>query len=300
VGDELEGGGSLERRWDYSTESSTQPSAGSSLSDVKTLDSSPAARLAGDVKTLDSSPAARPARASRELPGAGSAARPIQRSSDSGPSDRKVRIRDEATGDIAEYTVDKFEDKILDTVFGLGKASAGNDRFLEAEEVLSELDTNVHIVGLRDPSGAVLSYFDVPDASFWSSVIQDAPIDTIDGLLQSIERGLAIAGMIAGCATGHAYLAYACFKELVRSEVHDLSVSAVEHLISGAHSGSSPTGNHATANPHPATRYFEENRLAIETDAREDRRRRQAAEERLRETRLRPRSELTHRSHRYP
>ena len=153
--------------------------------------------------------------------------------------DIKVRIHDETTGAIAEYTTNELDQKILNTLWDLWKTSDENG-FLGAEKIIEALDKNVHVVGLGDPSNALLSFAEVPGASFWSSIIQAAPIDFVDKPLGSIERWVEIAGMIVGVMSGHMPMAYACFKALIHSEVHRMSATAIEHLIAGDHS----------ANPH--------------------------------------------------
>lgn len=151
--------------------------------------------------------------------------------------DVKVRVGDEAKGTIAEYTVKELDDKILNTLWDLWTTPNG-DTFLGAERIIEALDRNVHVVGLRDPSKALLSSADVPDVNIWSSIIQEAPIDAIDKPLGSIERWVEIGGMIAAFASGNMPMAYACFKALMHSEVHRMSVESIEHLIARDHSAS--------------------------------------------------------------
>ena len=151
--------------------------------------------------------------------------------------DVKVRVGDEAKGAIAEYTVEELDDKILNTLWDLWTTPDGNS-FLGAERIIEALDRNVHVVGLRDPSKALLSSADVPDVNIWSSIIQEAPIDSIDKPLGSIERWVEIGGMIAAFASGNMPMAYVCFKAFMHSEVHRMSVEAIEHLIAHDHSAS--------------------------------------------------------------
>jgi hypothetical protein len=233
-----------------------------------------------------------PSRSGEESP-----AKACEQPRESDLSEFKVFIKDEAEGAIAEYTADTFGDKIQDALWGLGKNSAENGGPLEAGEIVSELDRNLHIVALGDPSDAALSYFDIPGASVWSLIIQDAPIDGIDKPLELIERCIEIAGVLVGFATGHMALTYACFKTLVHDEIHDLSVAVVKYLMSDGNHRSidlPSMGNPAIANTNRVILNpscgLESNRLLAENAA-TARRRRQAEEEQLWRMRLPRRSD---------
>jgi hypothetical protein len=228
-----------------------------------------------------------------DKPGEASRSGISERLRGSGPADLTVLIQGETEGAVAEYTANAFEDKILNALWNVGETSADNDGFLKAEDIISALDTNVHVVALRDPSEVALSHAGVPDGSFWSSIIQEAPIGIIDKPLEFIEHCAEIAGMLAGCATGHAALAYACFKKLVHDEIHDLSVAAIEHVMGGdrSHNPGSPSENYLVPSFDPPAHPFNESRLAAETAARA-RRMWQAEVERLGGTRLRQRPDV--------
>ena len=158
-----------------------------------------------------------------------------ERSSKSDVPDLKVRIWDETKGAISEYTANELDDKIFNTLWDLWKTPDENGPF-QAANIIEALDKNVHIVGLKDPSRALLSAVGIPDASFWSSIIQEAPVDAIDEPLGCMKRLVLIGGIIAGFASGHLGMAYVCLKELLRSEAHRLSAAAIEHLLSGGRS----------------------------------------------------------------
>lgn len=153
-------------------------------------------------------------------------------SSESALPGLKVQVRDETTGAIAGYTIDQLDNKILNSLWKLLKTSDGNG-FIGAEQIVESLDKDVRIVGLHDPSEALLSFAGVPSAGFWSSIIQEAPIAAIDKPLGSIQRLLELAGIVIGTLSGNPALAYACFKAMLHDEVHRMSVAVIEHLIVG-------------------------------------------------------------------
>ncbi len=172
-----------------------------------------------------------------------------ERSSEIDLPELTVRVGDEATGDIAEYTTNQLDTKIFNTLWDLWKTSDENG-FLAAEKVIEALDTNVHVAGLYDPSKALLTSIGVPGASFWSSIIQQAPIGTIDKPSVLVERLVLIGGTMAGFASGHLGMAYSCLKALLHSEAHSMSATVIEHLIAGDHSAS-PHGNESPPNRNP-------------------------------------------------
>jgi len=193
----------------------------------------------------------------------------------------KVAIYDEAKGAIAEYTIDELDDKILNTLWNLSPSPGGNG-FIRTEDIIKALDRDVHIVALYDPSKALLSGVGIPGASFWSSIIQDAPIGVIDKPLEAIELWAEIAGIIFGVLSGHLAMAFACFKALLHDEVHRLSVEAIEHLIDGDSSGGldsdelMPSGTPAAHDADPETHSMKGNMMLAqaaradwERDARE-------------------------------
>jgi hypothetical protein len=173
-----------------------------------------------------------PAKPSKRAPGETSLIGVGKPSSESGGPDFKVLIRDEAQGTIAECTTNELEDRIWNTLWDLWKTPDQN-KPLRTANIIEALDKNVHIAGLKDPSGALLSMAGVPGASFWSSIVQQAPIYAVDNPLGSIKRLVLIGGIIVGFATGHLGMAYSCLKALLHSEAHRLSVAAIKHLLPG-------------------------------------------------------------------
>ena len=182
---------------------------------------------------------------------------------ESGWAEIKIQVRDEATGAVAEYTANQLDEKILNTLWDLWKTSEKNG-FLSTGQVIEALDRNVHIVGLGDPSKTLLSSAHVSGANFWSSVIQEAPIDIIDKPLGSMKRGVYIGGVMIGVATGHMTMAYACFKALLHDEVRRMSAAAIKQLLAGDHSAGShgneslPTGNQAAHSVDSATHPYKQ------------------------------------------
>lgn len=201
-------------------------------------------------------------------------------------SDFKISICDEAEGAVAEYSVTEFVDKVTDTLFGLGQIRAANDAPLQAADIIAELDKDAHVIALGDPSQALLKALDTPRASFWSSIIQDAPIDGMDKPLGFIQRCIALAGACVGLMHGNIPMAHACFKAFIHDEIHEFAVRAVESYIghsTDSNPGTSVTYNHASHRPIHAPR---RNRLAPDLAPAAVRRRRQIQEELQR--RMRP------------
>jgi hypothetical protein len=186
--------------------------------------------------------------------------------SESGVSDFRARFRNEVDGTIDEYTADQLDSKIFDTLFDLWKTSDERGP-VRADNIIGALDSNIHIIGLKDPSGVLLASISVPGASFWSSIVQEAPINIVDKPLGLIRRCVEVGGIIVGVATGHSVMAWACFKALLRNEVHRMSAKAVDHLMTSGHSrrteGNEPLSeNHIVHNAHTTANTAQENAKA--------------------------------------
>ncbi len=188
---------------------------------------------------------------------------------ESGVSDFRVRVRNEVDGTIDEYTADQLDSKIFDTLFDLWRTSDESGP-VQADNIIEALDGNIHAIALKNPSGVLLASIGVPEASCWSSIVRDAPINIVDKPLGLIRRCVEIGGIIAGVATGHSAMAWACLKALLRNEVHRMSAKVVDHLMTGGHSGS-PEGdeprseNHVVHHAHTAANSIQENAKAAET-----------------------------------
>jgi hypothetical protein len=203
------------------------------------------------------------------VPGDESLTKVGERSGEPGVPDFKVLIGDEARGAIAEYTADQLDSKIFDTLFNLWETS-GESNPVRIADAVEALDRNVHIIALKDPSDVLLTSIGVPGASFWGSIIQEAPIGIIDKPLGSIERLVEFGGIIFGVMHGNLAMAFTCFKALVHDEVHRLSAAAIESLMNGDHSDSRQ-GNKSilsrddvTHNADLVTHSLEENTAAAE------------------------------------
>jgi hypothetical protein len=168
--------------------------------------------------------------------------------SESGVPDVGLRIRNEVNGTIAEYAADQLDSKIFDTLFDLWK-TAGESGPVRADNIIEALESNIHIIALKDPSEVLLASIGIPGASCWSSIIQEAPISIVDKPLSLIQRCVEVGGIIVGVAAGHSAMAWACLKALLRNEVHRMSAKVVDHLVASGHS-SSPEGNEPLSENH--------------------------------------------------